>query len=176
MGGVFSSNSNNHLDAQIDRSLRIRRLEYEVESLKADNNELRREMMRELNRPAINRRGAAEEKLSEVSRLEVDRFVDGLLADPDTNMAAIPDFIEGPAQKTMLMFLLKAVAHAVDTSAIEFMGHEILLRMQPKHKGKPSEDAEPDEGEYGDYEDQDYSAQGSSYSTDRSINANGIPL
>lgn len=178
MGVLFSRNEDS-IENQVDRVLRIRQLEHEIQSLKADNNELRQEMMRELNqrRVGVQAKGMVWEHPSEVSQLEVDRFVEGLLADPNTNMGAIPDFLEGPAQKTMLMYLLKSIAHAIDTSAIEFMGHEVVMRMQPMHTGEPDPPHTPDEGEYGDYYDEDYEeGEGGNNNLSVDFDANSIPM
>jgi hypothetical protein len=140
MGISFSS-----ADAAVDRAMEIRRLHDEVESLKDDNNQLRRDLMELLNGSRVRSRGAsrglggggggggggAREEASQVSVARVDAFVEGLLADPETNLGFVPDFIERPAQRHMLLFLLKAIGHAVDTTTIEFMGHEIILQMRP---------------------------------------------
>ena len=109
--------------------------------------------------------------------LKVDNFVDKLLSDPATNLGMVPDFIERPAQRTTLLFMLKAIAHAVDTSSIEFLGHEIVMRMQPIQEGC----SELDEGEsdeplpqYEDYRDRDY--EGSPKPRSGDINAHSIPM
>lgn len=126
MGNLVST------DSAIDRALEIRRLHDEVETLKEDNNQLRKELMHVLNHGKKMRSAAVNtEDLSQISAAQVDAFVDKLLADPDTNLSFVPDMIERPAQRTMLLFLLKAIGHAVDTTTIEFMGHEIVMKMKP---------------------------------------------
>lgn len=130
-------------------SLEVEQLKAEVESLKCDNSGLRKEL-----RKKHRTRTRSGKTPSEVAPEKVDAFVDGLLADPDTNLTFVPDMIERPAQRTMLLFLLKSIAHAVDTSAIEFMGHEIVMRMQPKVMVEPDTDIE--DKRYSDYTDEDY--------------------
>jgi len=189
MGTVFSSNSS--LDERVGRSLEIMRLKEEIESLKQDNNELRREMMRELNRGSrLRRAGEAENggrQASEVSVLEVDSFVDKLLADPATNLSMVPDFIERPAQRTTLLFMLKAIAHALDSSSVEFFGHKIVMRMQPMREPLVNDGGSDDElPQYGSYHEEDYRGvndeeddeddEDDGKNKKEAINVNGIPL
>ena len=179
MGAIFSSNAN--IDERVERALEVRRLKEEIDALKQTNDELRHEMMRELNKGLkVRARGAPGDnpkQASEVSVLKVDNFVDKLLSDPATNLGMVPDFIERPAQRTTLLFMLKAIAHAVDTSSIEFLGHEIVMHMQPIQEGC----SELDEGEsdeplpqYEDYSDHDY--EGSPKPRSGDINAHSIPM
>ena len=48
MGAIFSSNAN--IDERVERALEVRRLKEEIDALKQTNDELRHEMMRELNK------------------------------------------------------------------------------------------------------------------------------
>lgn len=115
------------IEMHVDRALRIRELEKEIESLKSDNNALRRELTEHHARATRTN----EKQHSEISVAQVDAFVDALIADPATNVAYIPDAIERPLERKMLLYVLNALAHVVDSAQINFMGHELLLRLQP---------------------------------------------
>jgi hypothetical protein len=185
MGAIFSANNTN-IGERVERALEIRQLKEEIESLKQDNNELRREMMRELNKglrlrvrggPGDGDDGDGKRAPSEVSVLEVDNFVDKLLADPATNLGMVPDFIERPAQRTTLLFVLKAIAHAIDTSSVELLGHEIIMRMQPiREKCDELEEGEADEDlpQYDSYSDEDYDELSEPKEGD--VDARSIPM
>jgi len=181
MGALFSASSVS-IDSSVDRALEIRQLKEEIAALKQDNNELRREMMRELNREIQQQRSAAPPKQpSEVSVLKVDTFVEKMLSDPATNLGFVPDVIERGAQRTMLLFLLKSMAHAVDTASIELLGHEIVLRMQPiqeEYRNLGEEGAASTlPPQYDDYNDSDYSdSLGDQEGVTTTVNAHDIPL
>jgi hypothetical protein len=145
MGAVLS---HSNIDERVERALEIRQLKDEIESLKRDNNELRLEMMRELNKGLkVRARGGEPEKLpSEISALVVDELVEKHLADSDTNLCAVPDFMERPAMRAMFLYLLKTMAHGVDTMKLEFFGHEIIARMQPiREKCDEADEGDTDE-------------------------------
>lgn len=159
MGAVFSST----IDERVERALEVRQLKEEIESLKRDNNELRSEMMRTLNKEfEIRARGGNlgdTEPASEISTLIVDELVEKHLADPDTNIGVVPDFMERPAMRAMFLYMLKSLAHGVDTMKMEIYGHEIVARMQPikKHFDEVDEgDTDEPLPQYDSYGDEDY--------------------
>jgi hypothetical protein len=168
------------IDERVERALEVRRLKEEIESLKQDNNELRFEMMRELNKGfEVRARGESDKPLSEVSTLVVDELVEKHLSDPDTNLGAVPDFMERPAMRAMFLYMLKSMAHGVDTMKLEFFGHEIVAHMRPVRK--PFD--EVDEGDtdeplpqYDSYHDEDYGEGAKAGSEESPVNAHTIPL
>ena len=177
MGGVFSSNT--ALDDRVERALEIRRLKEEIASLKQDNNELRHEMMREINKDLAKFGGEPDNirKPSEISALVVDKLVEAHLADPDTNLGAVPDFIERPAMRAMFLYMLKTMAHGVDTMKLEFFGHEIITHMRPVRKECPElDEGEADEGlpQYDSYGEDDY--RGGISEEGDAVSAHAIPL
>lgn len=181
MGGVLSSS----IDERVERALEIRRLKEEIESLKRDNNELRHEMMRTLNNNlAMRSRAVGGEKdgfhlpPSEISTLIVDNLVEKHLADPDTNLCAVPDFMERPAMRAMFLYMLKTMAHGVDTMKLEVFGHEIVAHMRPIQE--PFDDVEEGETDeplpqYDSYNDSDY-RRSDEGDVKGDLNAHSIPL
>lgn len=110
----------------VEHQLAIRALQNEVQSLKQDNDDLRNKLRanRDVTTLTTNVK-------SVVSSTAIDEFVEGLLADPETNVAYVPDMIERPLERKMLLVLMKSVAQLVDSASIKFMGHEIVLQMRP---------------------------------------------
>ena len=109
----------------VEHQLAIRALQNEIQSLKQDNDDLRNKLRayRDVTTKAADK--------SVVSSTAIDEFVEGLLADPETNVAYVPDMIERPLERKMLLVLMKSVAQLVDSASIKFMGHEIVLEMRP---------------------------------------------
>jgi hypothetical protein len=112
--------------ASVEHQLAIRELQNEIQSLKHDNDALRKSL-------SVNRdvSGANDHAKSVVSSTAIDDFVEGLLADPETNIGYVPDAIERSLERKMLLVLMKSVAQLVDSASIKFMGHEIVLEMRP---------------------------------------------
>lgn len=128
MGLTLSSSS-----VESEQALKIKNLEAELKSLKEDNVSLRKQIVNMIALRAI--RDSGQPEPSQVSVVHVEQFVEKLLADSTTNLSFVPDAIERAMEKNMLLFLLKAVAHAVDTASIQLMDHEIVMHMRPIAKG-----------------------------------------
>ena len=122
----------------VEHQLAIHALQNEIQSLKQDNDELRNKLRsnRDVNIATTN-----VAVKSVVSSTAIDEFVEGLLADPETNVAYVPDMIERPLERKMLLVLMKSVAQLVDSASIKFMGHEIVLEMRPLAQQSKSEEA-----------------------------------
>lgn len=112
--------------ASVEHQLAIRELQNEIQSLKRDNDELRKSLSVNRDVPSVN-----DHAKSVVSSTAIDDFVEGLLADPETNIGYVPDVIERSLERKMLLVLMKSVAQLVDSASIKFMGHEIVLEMRP---------------------------------------------
>lgn len=120
----------NSLDVKIDLHLTIRELQNEIKSLKEDNDSLRQTITKTI-KSAEQRSIASEKVVSVVSQAAIDEFVEALLADPESNIAYVPDMIERPMEKKMLLVLIKAIGQLVDSASIKFMGHEIVMHLKP---------------------------------------------
>lgn len=129
MGNLFSS-SDRRFDEAVDRAIQIRQLRAQIEALKADNNDLRQEMMTMLNGPKTRSRGA-DRLPSEVSMVQAEAIVEKMLSDPATNLGFVPDMIERPLLRRTIQYLLKSMALGLDTSTFETFGHEVIMRMRP---------------------------------------------
>lgn len=131
MGNWSSKRRAAEIEVHVDRALRVKELENMVSELKLDNNNLRAELMQKF-RQQENQRSTDVKKVSEVSSAQIAVFVDNMLATPESNLSYVPDFIERPLEVRTITYLLNAMAHTIDSAKLEFMGHEIVMRIQPK--------------------------------------------
>ena len=137
MGGLVTKEES--IEERVERHLTVRELRAEIKSLKEDNNELRRLLAQ----PKLTR-GSGDAVASIVSSEAVDAFVEKLLEDPTTNMAVVPDFMERPLERKMVLYLLGAIAHTLDSAKIQLMGHNIVLRMEPTPPVAPEVNVVPE--------------------------------
>lgn len=175
MGGFVSrQQEEDNLDVRVSREIRILQLENEIKALKADNNELRRQMMNQY-RGANRSAGEPARPVSVVSPDRVEELVDAMLADPMTNLGFVPDFMERPLEKRALIYVLKALARTIDTSRIELAGHEILMHMRPiERQPIDIETACPPADGYSDYDERDIPEE--SLRSDSGFDANKVLL
>lgn len=125
----------------VEHQLAIHALQNEIQSLKQDNDELRNKLRS--NRDVSKATNVVVKSV--VSSTAIDEFVEGLLADPETNVAYVPDMIERPLERKMLLVLMKSVAQLVDSASIKFMGHEIVLEMRPQSKHEEAQQSKSEE-------------------------------
>jgi hypothetical protein len=146
MGNFFASNSVTRQemidyvnsitppDPKLSKEYRILSKDYEAlkaqnESLLSQNESLK---ARELQRTSLKSLKINQTSLqSEISEQAIDDVVKKMLADPNTNLGAIPDMIEGPIEKKTLKMLLGAIAKISETSSISLLGHEIKFIIRP---------------------------------------------
>jgi len=68
---------------------------------------------------------------SQVSTVAIEKEIQKWLDDPKTNFRPIPDRIEMFAYKKMIGSLLGGMEKLFETFALEFMGHRVMVTMQP---------------------------------------------
>jgi hypothetical protein len=96
---------------------------------------------------------------SEISSAQIEMFVDKMMADPKSNFGYVPDFIEKPLEVKTITHLLNAIGHTIDSARIEFMGHEIVMRVQPVAPVTTAPKAtKPDDEGYSSFDDDAYDA------------------
>lgn len=171
MGGI----SSRQLDDCVDRAIRIKELERENEVLKRDNANLRKELSR---RQSVSRSEPTEQK-SEISAARIEMAVDQLLANPETNLSYVPDFIEKPMERNALLYLFNALATTVDSTHIQFegMGHELVMRLRPikcEEEPKNAKGLEEPPHQYSDYDKEEYSSSVDKGKGEYDVNA--IPM
>lgn len=69
--------------------------------------------------------------LSQVSQEKVSAFVAGVLADKEQNVWAIPDAIEGPLYESAIKVAVGAIAHVLESTRVELLGHEVRFVLKP---------------------------------------------
>lgn len=68
---------------------------------------------------------------SQVSAVAIEKEIQKWLDDPKTNFKVVPDRVEMFAYKKMLGSLLGGMEKLFETFALEFMGHRVMVTMQP---------------------------------------------
>ena len=67
-----------------------------------------------------------------ISRTVISQFVEDLLNDPEIN-TKIPDFLERKIYTNVLNSLLHVIDKVLESSSIQFMGHQITLDITPTY-------------------------------------------
>lgn len=121
------------IDQKIDRALRLKELEEQVELLKFDNDQMRKHLVNLQTRSrTVN--NVCEQQTSGVSKFEIDAFVEELMANPETNLGFVPDIIERPMIRKILYLVMNALSKVVDTTSVRFLGHELNFSINPQKK------------------------------------------
>jgi hypothetical protein len=66
-----------------------------------------------------------------LSKRNIDDFVSTLIKDEDVNIAFLPDIVEKQIYINTLSILLHLVEHVLTDTKVEFLGHEISIRVNP---------------------------------------------
>ena len=117
---------------RISQEVEAQLLRKEIESLKRDNDHIREMLKRELRTPQVR----LPQPNSTVSLEVVDEIVEEMLSDPNSNLPFVPDFVERQMLQKAVLYMLSALAKAVDSSNVETMGHEVVMSMRPVQKKK----------------------------------------
>ena len=67
----------------------------------------------------------------QLSKLRVNEFVDQLLQDHAVNIEYLPDFVEKQIYRNVLNLLIGLLNHTLDSTNIEFLGHDLKFTIQP---------------------------------------------
>lgn len=94
----------------------------ELEQVKKERDELRREIDELKQRPPI--------KLTCVSKEVIEKLADAQMT--KANIPWMPDGIERRLKVEMLLLVANMVDHVLETSRVEFMGHEVKLDLIQK--------------------------------------------
>lgn len=105
----------------------LQKLENENEKLREENIYLRNSIQKFQTNQISN-----EKQMSNVSEYQIESFVDDLLADPNTNIYGIPDFIEKKMYTKMLTLFLGSLEHTFENTGVYVCGHRVRLSIQPK--------------------------------------------
>ncbi len=80
---------------------------------------------------------------SHISEVAIDKFVQGLIDDPNVNIHGVPDFIELAMYKRTAVTMLSGLEKILDNVSFELIGHSIKLVICEKSKDEKLE--EPNE-------------------------------
>lgn len=68
--------------------------------------------------------------LNKIDKETIKLTVKKLLENPDINVGLLPDKIEGKMYENFISFLLGLLKESLDTTKIEFLGHEIQITLR----------------------------------------------
>jgi signal transduction histidine kinase len=119
-------------------------LESHLRKLEVDNRELKKqvnslininiiqenELNKKQNFVSFNKNLNNRTNLVEVSKDKIKHYVDNLLANSDTNIAYLPDFVEKKIYTNILGVALKVLDDMLQTTTIRFLGHEIAFDLR----------------------------------------------
>lgn len=70
------------------------------------------------------------QEIKSISKHNIELFVDNMLKDPDINIGVLPDVIERKIYINMFKIMLGILDNLLDSTKIEFMGHEIAFDLK----------------------------------------------
>ena len=115
-----------------DVSQRIEVLEGEIDRLRQDNEFIKSKYERLLSN--IREEKDLRREISNVSNISneaIDRFVQSLIDDPNTNIYGLPDRAEKLLYRNTLRLVLGSMEKIFDNTGIEFVGHRLKVTIQP---------------------------------------------
>lgn len=131
MGNLFSRQNippqpNLYDDLMIEYKQQISELQKQNKSLQQLNKELRKEL-----HAIQHKQGHAEQMPinAPVSMEVVKQYVSEMLEKEECNIGYIPDFVERELYEKMFTLLLGLLEHTIETTSVNFLGHEIRFYM-----------------------------------------------
>lgn len=70
-------------------------------------------------------------ELRSKSEKNIDKYINEILSNPETNISWLPDIVERRLYKNIAVVLLNVVETTVENSEMTFLGHRIKLVMDP---------------------------------------------
>lgn len=120
---------------QLEIDTKYNEMQKEIETLKSINRNLEQKLanasINETNEQNQNTRNV--EKI-EISKKQIDIFVERLLNNKDINIKYLPDYVERQLYRNMFTILINLIQNLTDTTEIKFMGHKILLSVAPNEE------------------------------------------
>ncbi|ARF09589.1 hypothetical protein Indivirus_1_212 [Indivirus ILV1] len=110
-----------------DKDSQINELSKQIESLKSINYGL------ELKSKDIdmNQTINLNNKINDLSKAKIDKFVEKLLADNNVNIKYLPDFVERAIYKNILNLIIGLLNNTLNTFSINFLGHHMTINVVP---------------------------------------------
>lgn len=118
-----------YIDERLKNNANQDELEKKYETLRVEYESLKREYKKLLSSST-----EVDVVQSKISEEAVQKFVQNILNNPNTNIYMIPDAIESSVYKSTLLAVLHSLSHLADNSHISFMGHRIQISIIPEEK------------------------------------------
>lgn len=119
----------------------VRDLKKENESLKEYNEQLHNKILeinRKINNSCVEKKSVNQgsginksQRLSEISKVKIEAYVEEMLKDKSINIKYLPDFVEEALYRNIFGMLLNLLDHILETSNVELLGHNIKFDLKP---------------------------------------------
>ena len=111
-------------------------LQRELETLRQVNRQLEQQLQQALASRAENPSEHSDRaRVRALSQERIEEIVERLLQNADVNIRLLPDAVERHLYRNMFRLLLSVLAELIESSSVEFMGHEIQLSLVPSTRG-----------------------------------------
>lgn len=129
----------------------IEKLKQENNKLVSENNELKKEIENYIkvdNKESILEKSKENKKLkdnsvdikfSDITKLNIDQFVDKMLKDQDMNISYFPDFVERRVYKNALYLVFYLLDSVFESCHINILGHELSIDLKQLKNMKSNE-------------------------------------
>jgi len=111
------------------------KLREENEYLKSVNSSLEKEVqiLKENVSPenGVSLTDLSNKELRDRSEANINKYIEAILANPDTNIGWLPDIVERRIYKNIATLLLNAMETTVKSSEIKILGHRLRFAMDP---------------------------------------------
>lgn len=122
--------------AQTDQQQRSD-LQKEIDALCEVNRQLERQLLEARQRPPQEIQATGQ--LDAASKERIEEIVERLLQNADVNIRLLPDAVERHIYRNMFRLLLSVIAELVESSSVQFMGHDIQLQLVPTPRRQESQ-------------------------------------
>lgn len=114
-----------------DRNKELNEAREEIEEMKRSYDELWRKYNTLLEKSKECSREGKTECESSISRVNIDKFVDTIIDDPETNIYGFPDAIERAIYANTIKIALSALTKVLDTAKLDVLGHSLRANITP---------------------------------------------
>ena len=136
MGNYLSSNNISKDDLQVFKDEIRNEYQSKISTLQNINQQLEKQL-KEKNE-LIAKLGASfdnkqeiEDLISQLSQEQINKYVEELLEDEETNIKYLPDFVERQIYRNVFRLSLKLVNRVLSTMSIEVVNHRLNMKMIP---------------------------------------------
>ena len=72
-----------------------------------------------------------EKKLTELSHIKIDEYIDSLLNNENVNIKYIPDIAERQIYRNVFTMIVNILDETLKQTSVKFLGHELIFELKP---------------------------------------------